>query len=213
MERREKEIYKVTLAGSAVNVLLTAFKFVAGILGHSAAMTADAIHSLSDMVTDALLLVFVHVSSKPADRSHEYGHGKFETLATALIGMALVAVAGGIFFNAADDIIGACHGKPLPVPGMLALWAAILSILLKEAVYRYTVHRARGHGSWTPPPWKPTPCTTAATPSPPSARWSVSAELSCWAGDGPSSTRWPRPWSPVSSSAWRGNCSSRVSTN
>ena len=143
MERREKEIYKVTLAGSAVNVLLTAFKFVAGILGHSAAMTADAIHSLSDMVTDALLLVFVHVSSKPADRSHEYGHGKFETLATALIGMALVAVAGGIFFNAADDIIGACHGKPLPVPGMLALWAAILSILLKEAVYRYTVHRAR----------------------------------------------------------------------
>ena len=143
MERREKEIYKVTLAGSAVNVLLTAFKFVAGVLGHSAAMTADAIHSLSDMVTDALLLVFVHVSSKPADRSHEYGHGKFETLATALIGMALVAVAGGIFFNAADDIIGACHGKPLPVPGMLALWAAILSILLKEAVYRYTVHRAR----------------------------------------------------------------------
>ena len=93
MEDREKAISRVTLAGSAVNVLLTVFKFVAGILGRSAAMTADAVHSLSDLLTDAVVLVFVHISSKPADRQHEYGHGKFETLATAFIGFALMADA------------------------------------------------------------------------------------------------------------------------
>ncbi len=143
MEVREKEIFKVTLAGSAVNVLLTGFKFVAGIVGHSAAMTADAIHSLSDLATDALMLVFVHISSKPADEGHEFGHGKFETIASALIGMALMAVAGGIFFNAADGIVGFFRGEPLPAPGPLALWAAVVSILLKEIVYRYTVYKGR----------------------------------------------------------------------
>ena len=100
MENREKAIRKVTLAGSAVNVLLTVFKFVAGILGRSAAMTADAVHSLSDLLTDAVVLVFIHISSKPADRKHEYGHGKFETLATSFIGLALMVVAGGIAYNA-----------------------------------------------------------------------------------------------------------------
>ena len=92
MDEREKSISRVTLAGSAVNVLLTGFKFVAGLLGRSAAMTADAIHSLSDLVTDAVVLLFVHISSKPANRQYEYGHGKFETLATAFIGVALTAV-------------------------------------------------------------------------------------------------------------------------
>ena len=143
MEIREKEIFKVTAVGSVVNVLLTVFKFVAGIAGRSAAMTADAIHSLSDLVTDALVLVFVHISSKPADKGHEYGHGKFETIASALIGMALMAVAGGIFFNAADDVVGFFHGRPLPAPGPLALWAAVVSILLKEAVYRFTAFKGR----------------------------------------------------------------------
>ena len=80
---REKEIYKVTLAGSVINVTLTAGKFIAGILGHSAAMIADAVHSLSDLLTDAVVIIFVHISGKPADRSHEFGHGKYETLASA----------------------------------------------------------------------------------------------------------------------------------
>ena len=97
---REKEIFKVTLVGSAVNVLLTAFKFVAGIVGHSAAMTADAVHSLSDLLTDAVVLLFVRISGKPEDRSHDYGHGKYETLATAVIGIALVVVAVGIGYRA-----------------------------------------------------------------------------------------------------------------
>ena len=72
---REKEIYKVTLVGGAVNLLLLVFKFVAGILGHSSAMVADAVHSLSDFVTDIVVLVFVKISNLPKDKSHDYGHG------------------------------------------------------------------------------------------------------------------------------------------
>ena len=86
---REKEIYKVTLVGSFVNFLLVIFKFLAGIAGHSAAMLADAVHSLSDFVTDVVVILFVRISNKPVDKSHDYGHGKYETLATAFIGMAL----------------------------------------------------------------------------------------------------------------------------
>ena len=143
MEDREKAISRVTLAGSAVNVLLTVFKFVAGILGRSAAMTADAVHSLSDLLTDAVVLVFVHISSKPADRQHEYGHGKFETLATAFIGFALMAVAVGIVYHACINLWSWLHGTDLPAPGMLTLWAALVSILLKELTYRYTAAKGR----------------------------------------------------------------------
>ena len=140
---REKEIFKVTLAGSAVNVLLTVFKFVAGIVGHSAAMTADAVHSLSDLLTDAVVLVFVRISGKPEDRSHDYGHGKYETLATAIIGIALAAVAVGIGWKAIEAMLFWYRGGTLPAPGMLALWAAVVSIVLKELVYRYSMLRGR----------------------------------------------------------------------
>ncbi|MBQ2598627.1 MAG: cation diffusion facilitator family transporter, partial [Bacteroidales bacterium] len=129
---REKEIYKVTLVGSVVNVLLTAFKFAAGVLGHSAAMMADAVHSLSDFLTDLVVMVFVRISSKPADSGHDYGHGKYETLATALIGVALLIVAGGILFQSAGALVSWFRGEDLPKPGMLALWAALISIVLKE---------------------------------------------------------------------------------
>lgn len=87
---REKEIYKVTLVGSFVNFLLVIFKFLAGIAGHSTAMLADAVHSLSDFITDVVVILFVRISNKPVDKSHDYGHGKYETLATAFIGMALL---------------------------------------------------------------------------------------------------------------------------
>ena len=93
---RNREIYKVTLVGGAINVILLFFKFIAGILGHSAAMVADAVHSLSDFVTDLIVLVFIHISGKPQDKSHDYGHGKYETLAMTLIGAALFIVAIGI---------------------------------------------------------------------------------------------------------------------
>ena len=113
---RQKQIFKVTLAGGAVNVILLAFKFVAGILGHSAAMIADAIHSLSDFATDIVVLLFVHISHKPKDKSHDYGHGKFETLATTLIGVALFAVAVGIFVDGAKKIVFWANGGTLIIP-------------------------------------------------------------------------------------------------
>ena len=140
---RNKKIYQVTLVGGVVNVVLLVFKFVAGILGHSAAMVADAVHSLSDFVTDIIVLVFVHISGKPEDKSHDYGHGKYETLAMTIIGMALLVVAIGIVYSGMTKIVAWAGGEQLKAPGMLALWAALLSIVLKEAVYHYSMVKAR----------------------------------------------------------------------
>lgn len=140
---REKEIYKVTLVGSAGNVALLTFKFIAGILGHSSAMIADAVHSLSDFVTDLVVLVFVSISAKPRDQSHDYGHGKFETIATFLIGLALVAAATGIIVSGATKLTAWWGGEELEAPGWIALWAALLSILIKELLYQYTARKGR----------------------------------------------------------------------
>lgn len=140
---REKEIYKVTLLGSAVNVVLMLFKFVAGFFGHSAAMIADAVHSLSDFATDLVVLAFVRISHKPKDKDHDYGHGKYETLATTLIGVALFAVAAGILVEGGKKIAFWAQGGTLTQPGMLALWAALISILLKELIFQYTRRKAK----------------------------------------------------------------------
>ena len=140
---RTNEIFKVTIIGSVVNVLLLVLKFVAGVLGHSSAMIADAIHSLSDFLTDLVVLVFVKISGKPKDKSHEYGHGKFETLALTIIGLVLVFVAVGIISEGVVKIDDFFEGQTLQAPGMLALWAAVISIVLKEAVYRYSIIKAR----------------------------------------------------------------------
>lgn len=129
---REKGIYKVTLWGSFANFLLVIFKFLAGIAGHSAAMMADAVHSLSDFVTDVVVILFVRISNKPQDKGHDYGHGKYETLATALIGVALLGVGCGILWNGAGEILAFMRGEQLRAPGVLALIAALVSILLKE---------------------------------------------------------------------------------
>ena len=140
---RQREIYKVTLVGGAVNVVLLVFKFVAGILGHSAAMVADAVHSLSDFVTDVVVIAFVHISGKPKDKSHDYGHAKYETLAMTVIGVALLAVAVGIVYSGVVKIAAWAGGAQLAAPGTLALWAALLSVALKEGVYRYSMVKAR----------------------------------------------------------------------
>lgn len=144
---REKEIYKVTLLGSAVNVVLMLFKFVAGFFGHSAAMIADAVHSLSDFATDLVVLAFVRISHKPKDKDHDYGHGKYETLATTLIGVALFAVAAGILVEGGKKIAFWAQGGTLTQPGMLALWAALISILLKELIFQYTRRKAKNLNS------------------------------------------------------------------
>lgn len=140
---REKSIYRVTVTGGIANAALLLFKFLAGILAHSSAMVADAIHSLSDFLTDIIVLVFVKASSKPADKGHDFGHGKYETLATTIIGIILLAVAIGIIVDGAGKGIAWLHGEDLNSPGMLAFWAAILSIVVKEALFRYTIARGR----------------------------------------------------------------------
>ena len=140
---RKKEIYKVTLVGSAGNVALLTFKFIAGVMGHSSAMIADAVHSLSDFITDVIVLAFVHVSAKPQDAGHDYGHGKYETFASFIIGLALLAAATGIIVSGLAKFIDWAGGKELPAPGWLALAAAIISILVKEFLYRYTVIRGK----------------------------------------------------------------------
>ncbi|MCK8623490.1 cation diffusion facilitator family transporter [Prevotella sp. E13-27] len=139
---RDSQIYKVTMAGGAANVALLVFKFVAGVLGHSSAMIADAVHSLSDFITDVIVIIFVWISAIPKDKSHDYGHGKYETLAMTIIGLALIAVAIGIVYDGAEKIIAWAGGKQLEAPGMLALWAALISIATKEVVYRYTMTKS-----------------------------------------------------------------------
>lgn len=136
---REKGIYKVTIVGSIVNFLLLVFKFFAGIAGHSAAMLADAVHSLSDFITDIVVIVFVRIAGKPEDEGHDYGHGKYETLATAIIGLLLLCVGFGIFWNGASSIYTFLRGGQLESPGVVALVAALVSIVSKEILYQYTV--------------------------------------------------------------------------
>ncbi len=135
---REKKIYRVTLQGSLVNTLLMIGKFVGGIMGNSAAMLADAVHSLSDFLTDIVVLVFVKISAKPKDEDHCYGHGKYETLATILIGIALFVVGAVILATGTQKIVAFCRGETLTTPGIIALIAALVSIILKEWTYRFT---------------------------------------------------------------------------
>ena len=140
---RQKETYRVTIAGSIINILLLVFKFVAGILGHSAAMIADAIHSLTDFVTDAIVLIFVRLGSKPTDHDHDYGHGKYETLASAIIGVSLLVVGMMICYSGVTKTYHAMCGEPLQQPGFIALAAAVASVVLKEWAYRFTVRVGR----------------------------------------------------------------------
>ena len=146
-EEREKSIYRVTWTGSLVNLLLLVFKFIGGIAGHSSAMIADAVHSLSDFITDIIVILFVRISSKPQDEGHDYGHGKYETLATAIIGAALMAVGAGILIDSAKSLIDVYNGKELEAPGILALIAAAVSIISKEILYRYTIAKGEKLGS------------------------------------------------------------------
>ena len=142
-ETRKRRIYRVTFAGFAVNCLLAAGRRAAGLLGRSGAMVADAVHSFSDLATDVVVVAFARVSAKPKDEGHDYGHGKFETLAAILVGLALVAVGGGILAEGVQAIRRVVHGGELARPGGIALAAAAVSIVVKEWLYRYTVRAGR----------------------------------------------------------------------
>lgn len=142
-KKRAHAIYRVTLGGSVVNFLLLLFKFAAGIIGGSAAMIADAVHSLSDFITDVIVVLFVRISGKPCDQDHDFGHGKYETLATTFIGIMLGIVGIGILWSGAEKIISVCRGQVLEEPGMIALIAALLSIVAKEVLYQWTARVGR----------------------------------------------------------------------
>lgn len=142
-DERTKKIYRVTILGMFVNIILFAFKLVAGIIGRSGAMIADAVHSASDFATDIVVLAFVRISSKPRDDDHKWGHGKYETLASLIIGVALFAVGIEIFVDSAEKIAAVLSGEVIPRPGVIAIIAAAVSIVAKEALYQYTVRVGR----------------------------------------------------------------------
>lgn len=146
-ELRERDICQVTYFGAWVNAVLAAAKLLAGIFGHSAAMVADAVHSLSDFATDLAVIVFIKVASRPSDEDHDFGHGKFETLSSVIIGVALFAVGLGIFASGATKIFAIAHGKPVEAPGAIALAAAALSIAAKEMLFRRTRRVGARHHS------------------------------------------------------------------
>ena len=123
--------------------MLIVLKFLAGIFGRSSAMVADAVHSLSDFITDVVVLVFVKIAGKPRDKGHEYGHGKFETLATLIIGLILIVAGGGLMLNGIEHIVRSINGEELERPTLLALTIALVSIISKEWLYRFTISRGR----------------------------------------------------------------------
>ncbi|MDY4847051.1 MAG: cation diffusion facilitator family transporter [Parabacteroides sp.] len=136
---RKRELMRITFVGSVGNLILLLFKFFAGIWGHSSAMLADAVHSLSDFVTDVVVIVFVNISSKPKDAGHDYGHGKYETLATSIIGLALLVVGVSLFWDSLHKVFDYwVLGEPLESPGWIALMAALVSILIKELLFQIT---------------------------------------------------------------------------
>ena len=142
-EIRKRKIYHVTFVGLVVNLVLSLLKLAAGIVGRSGAMVADAVHSFSDLATDVVVIAFARISAKPRDSGHDYGHGKYETLATIIISLALGIVGAGILFNSIEGIRIVVEGGSLPRPGAVALIAALVSILVKEILYRYTVREGR----------------------------------------------------------------------
>ena len=137
---RYREVRKVTLIGSVVDMLLGIIKVVIGLLAHSQALVADGIHSFSDLFTDFLVLFAAKHAHREADEEHPYGHGRIETVATVALGVALLSVAVGISYDAIRRLM---EPELLLVPGVLALLAALVSVFAKEAIYQYTVRIAR----------------------------------------------------------------------
>jgi cation diffusion facilitator family transporter len=143
-DERYKEARKVTLIGSAVDFTLGLAKVIVGVTANSQALIADGIHSFSDLATDGVVLFAMKHGSREADEAHPYGHGRIETLATVILGVALIGVAIGIAYDASLRLM---HPELLMHPGWLALVVAAISIVSKEAIYQYTIRTAEKHNS------------------------------------------------------------------
>lgn len=141
--KRRREIYQVTVIGAVVKFLLFVVKLLAGIFGRSSAMVADSVHSLSDLVTDFIVLAFVKVSGRPADSKYPFGYGKFETLASLIIGLILFGVGVTIVVEGAELVADALNGVELERPTMLALVVAAISVVAREWLYHFTISRGR----------------------------------------------------------------------
>lgn len=142
MDSRVSQVRFAGWVGLIVNLVLSAAKLAAGLIGHSQAVVADAIHSLSDIVTDIALILGVRYWSAPADERHPFGHRRFETLITVFIGLMVAAAAVGIGWDAI-----ASFGRPSHPPSVIALAAALLSIGVKEALYHWTKKMGEKTGS------------------------------------------------------------------
>lgn len=134
---REHLVMKVSRNSIITNALLFVFKLLAGIWGHSAAMVSDAVHTLSDVLSTVVVIVGVKISGKQADKEHPYGHERFESVAALILAIMLFATGAGIGYGGVKSIITG-GGQAMPVPGLLALSAAIISVVVKEAMYWYT---------------------------------------------------------------------------
>lgn len=144
MAERVRLAARVTWLSVGVNILLMAGKFAVGLLGHSAAMVADAVHSASDFATDFAVMVGMRLAGRPQDHDHPYGHGKYETLAAILVGIALCGVGLMISFHAGEALYAAArHGRYPQRPELIALWAGLVSIAAKEVLYQLTAKVAR----------------------------------------------------------------------
>jgi len=130
---------RVTLVSVALNVTLTLAQVVVGVIGNSQALVADGVHTLSDLVTDVIVLFALRHSSKGADEEHPYGHARIETATTMILGGMLLAVGGGIAFGAGSRFFDAA---PFVIPSTITLWVAIVTLIAKEWLYRYTLRTA-----------------------------------------------------------------------
>jgi cation diffusion facilitator family transporter len=139
-DSRYREIRKVTLIGSVIDLALAVLKLIFGFVANSQALIADGIHSLSDLATDFMVLFAAKHGSRDADETHPYGHGRFETLATVALGISLMVVAAGIAWDAIDRLF---NPEELLQPGIWALVVAILSVFSKEWIYHYTMRVAK----------------------------------------------------------------------
>lgn len=135
-------IRKLSLVGIIGNVFLSAFKFIAGIMGNSSAMVSDAVHSLSDVFATFIAFLGVRFGRREADASHPYGHERIESLAAIVLGLILLVTGVGIGWVGLEKILAGNY-ESLPIPGMIALVAAIVSIAVKEGMFWYTRHWAR----------------------------------------------------------------------
>ncbi|MDV0445604.1 Manganese efflux system protein MneP [Methanimicrococcus sp. At1] len=144
---KSKEGVRVTVIGMIVNIILTIIKIAAGFIGNSAALIADGVHSLSDLLSDFVVIFSIRISAKPEDETHNYGHKKIETLASVIVGLMLLFAGISILYEGAVTIYEFTQGVPIEKPAMIAFYVALISIACKELLYQYTHRVAKKLGS------------------------------------------------------------------